>query len=54
MAENRENQYSGQLSQGTGSREENKGGDSRTAVSGCLEQDSVWPVSYTHLTLPTN
>ncbi len=42
MAENRENQYSGQLSQGTGSREENKGGDSRTAVSGCLEQDSVW------------
>ncbi len=42
MAENRENQYSGQLSQGTGSREENEGGDSRTAVSGCLEQDSVW------------
>ena len=42
MAENRENQYSGQLSQGTGSREENKGGDSRPAVSGCLEQDSVW------------
>ena len=42
MAENRENQYSGQLSQGTGSREESEGGDSRTAVSGCLEQDSVW------------
>jgi hypothetical protein len=32
MAENRENQYSGQLSQGTGSREENKGGLPSAAV----------------------
>lgn len=42
MAENRENQYSGQLSQGTGGRGEKEGGDTRTAVSGSLEQDSAW------------
>lgn len=42
MAENSENQYSGQLSQGTGALRESEGGDSRTAVSGILEQDSAW------------
>lgn len=46
MAENKENQYSGQLPQEDSGSEKSGGGRageaSKTAISGCLQQDSAW------------